>query len=65
MSEKETISKKIDKLKGQVEWFYGEDFDLAKATDNYKSAVKLAKEIEKDLSELKNEINVINEDFSR
>ncbi|MCL1840064.1 hypothetical protein FWF89_03705 [Candidatus Saccharibacteria bacterium] len=65
MSQKEPISKKIDKLKMQVEWFYGEDFDLSEATEKYKSAVELAKEIEADLNNLKNEIKIIEEDFAR
>lgn len=65
MSQKESISKKIDRLKTQVEWFYGEDFDLAEATDKYRGAVELAKEIEQDLSGLKNEIKIIEEDFAR
>jgi len=65
MSQKESISKKIDRLKAQVEWFYGEDFDLAEATDKYRGAVELAKGIEQDLSDLKNEIKIIEEDFAR
>jgi len=65
MSQKESISKKIDKLKAQVEWFYGEKFDLAEATEKYRGAVSLAKEIGVDLNSLKNEIKVIEEDFAR
>jgi len=65
MSQKESISKKIDQLKKRVEWFYGEDFDLGEATKRYKSAVELAREIEQDLANLKNEIRVIEEDFSK
>ena len=48
-----------------MEWFYSDDFKLDEATDRYKEAVKLAKEIEKDLVELKNEIEVLSEDFSK
>jgi len=65
MSQKESISKKIDRLKSQVEWFYGEDFDLAEAAGKYRGAMELAKEIERDLGSLKNEIKVIEEDFGR
>lgn len=65
MSKKEQISEKIDRLKGDVEWFYGDEFDLSSATEKYRGAVKLAKEIEGELEGLKNEINVIDEDFSR
>ena len=59
------ISEKIDDLKGGVEWFYSDDFKLEEASEKYKAMTELAKEIEKDLAELKNEIQVIEEDFSK
>jgi exonuclease VII small subunit len=62
---KKKINEKIDELNEQVEWFYGEDFKLEDASEKYKSAIKLAREIETDLTNLKNEIKVIEEDFSR
>lgn len=64
MSEKETINQKIEKLNKEVEWFYGEDFSLEKATEKYKKSIELTKEIEKDLNSLKNEIEILSEDFS-
>lgn len=64
MSDKKTINQKIQDLDGAVEWFYGEEFSLDKAQEKYESAVKLAKEIEKDLGELKNKIEIIDKDFS-
>lgn len=63
--EKMSLNQKIEKLDGQVEWFYSDDFKLEDATSKYKEAVKLAKEIEKDLNELKNEIELLAEDFSK
>ena len=60
-----TISDKIDDLKTGVEWFYSDDFKLEDASAKYKAMTELAKEIEKDLAELKNEISVIDEDFSK
>lgn len=63
--EKMSLNQKIEKLDGQVEWFYSDDFKLEDATTKYKEAVGLAKEIEKDLNELKNEIEVLAEDFSK
>lgn len=60
-----TISDKIDDLKTGVEWFYSDDFKLEDASEKYKAMTELAKEIEKDLAELKNEISVIDEDFSK
>lgn len=66
MSEsKLSLNQKIEQLDNQVEWFYSDSFKLDEATDKYKQAVTLAKEIEKDLTELKNEIEVLSEDFSK
>ena len=52
-------------MKTGVDWFYSDDFKLEEASEKYKDLTKLAKEIEKDLEEMKNEINVIAEDFSK
>lgn len=65
MAEKMSLNKKIEKLDAEVEWFYSDDFKLEDATSKYKDAVKLAKEIENDLVKLKNEIEVISEDFTK
>ena len=62
---KKSINLKIDELNQQVEWFYGDDFKLEEASAKYKATVKLAKEIEADLEDLKNEIKIIEEDFSK
>lgn len=63
MSEKLNLNQKIEKLDKEVEWFYSEEFDLGQAVEKYKNTLKLAKEIEKDLDEMKNEIEVLAEDF--
>lgn len=66
MSEKKiSLNDKIKNLDEAVEWFYSDDFKLEEATGKYKEAIKLAKEVEKDLDELKNEIEVLAEDFSK
>ena len=62
---KPTINQKIDQLNQSVEWLYVEDFALEKAEEHYKNTIKLAKEIEKDLNELKNDIKIIAEDFTK
>ena len=64
-TENKTISQKINQLDKEVEWFYGEDFDLDKATEHYKKSLELAKEVEKDLKSLKNEIEILSEDFTK
>ena len=66
MSEsKQNLNDKIKELDSQVDWFYSYDFRLDDAVEKYKKASELAKDIEKDLSELKNEIEVLAEDFSK
>ena len=65
MSETKTLNQKIEDLNGQIEWFYSDDFKLEEATGKYKNTVELAKEIDKDLDELKNEIEVLTQDFSK
>ncbi|MBR3052386.1 exodeoxyribonuclease VII small subunit [Candidatus Saccharibacteria bacterium] len=65
MAEEISLNQKITKLDAEVEWFYSDEFKLEEATARYKQAVGLAKEIEQDLSELKNEIEVLAEDFSK
>ena len=59
------ISEKIDELKAGVDWFYADDFKLEQASEKYKELTKLAKEIESDLKEMKNQIEVIEKDFSK
>ncbi len=54
MSTKETINQKIERLNHEIEWFYGEDFSLEKAAENFKKSVALTKEIEADFDNLKN-----------
>lgn len=66
MSEsKKSLNEKIEELDAKVEWFYSDDFKLEEAVEKYKDATKLAQGIEKDLAELKNEIEVLSEDFSK
>jgi len=65
MAERKTISDKIKELEQATDWFYSDDFELDKAAEKYEQATTLAKEIEKDLAELKNKIEVIDKDFTR
>lgn len=62
---KKNINEKIEELNKSVEWFYSDEFKLEEASEKYKEATKLAKEIEEDLKSLKNEIKIIEEDFSK
>ena len=65
MDDKKTIADKINELEQATDWFYSDDFKLDEAADRYKQATVLAKEIEKDLKELKNKIEVISKDFTK
>lgn len=65
MSEKKSISEKMKELEAQTEWFSSEEFRLEEAGERYKKAAKLANEIEEDLNELKNEIEIIEKDFTK
>ncbi|MFZ2125434.1 MAG: hypothetical protein WA087_02295 [Candidatus Saccharimonadales bacterium] len=58
-----TIQEKTEELSGLVAWFNSESFSLESAIDKFKKAEELAAEIEKDLMSLKNEIQVIKQDF--
>lgn len=63
-TEKPTITEKLSQLDAEVEWFYSDDFSLDQALDKYQAAVKLAKEVGKDLTEMKNKVEVL-EDFTK
>ena len=63
--DKKTLNQKITELDDKVEWFYSDEFKLEEAVTRYKDAAKLAKEIEKDLDNLKNEVEVLTKDFSK
>ena len=60
-----SISDKITELKEGVDWFYSDDFKLEDASERYKALTTLAKEIKQDLDNMKNDIKVIDEDFSK
>lgn len=65
MSNGMSLNQKIAKLDEEVEWFYSDDFKLEEAVEKYKGALDLANAIKKDLESLKNEIEVLSEDFSK
>lgn len=59
------LNEKMTELDEKLEWFYSDDLKLEEATDRYKEAAKLTEEIEEDLKNLKNEIEVLSENFSK
>jgi exodeoxyribonuclease VII small subunit len=58
-----TIEQKMDELRAVVAWFEGDSIVLEEATEKFKQAAELAKEIEKDLSEMKNTVTVLKQSF--
>ncbi|MBQ8156739.1 exodeoxyribonuclease VII small subunit [Candidatus Saccharibacteria bacterium] len=65
MTENKSITQKIDELTKSTDWFYSDDFTLDEAVKKYKEAIALAKELQKDLSDLQNEVEVLAEDFQK
>lgn len=59
-----TIQDKMSQLTEMVAWFDSNQFSLEEALSRFKSAEKLAEEIERDLNELKNEVEVLKQKFS-
>lgn len=64
MSEKnKTIQDKLSALSETVAWFQSPSFELEAAVTQYRQAEALAKEIEHDLTQLKNEIQVVKQEL--
>ena len=60
-----SIYQRLQQLDQQIEWFYGDEFSLEEASQKYQEVALSAKEIEKSLYEIKNQIEVIDRDFSK
>lgn len=60
-----TIAEKTTELNELVAWFDSDGFTLEAALDKFKEAEKLAAEIEKDLTELKNDIQIVKQKFDQ
>lgn len=63
-TEKKSLSDKINQLDEASTWFYSDDFSLDEAIEKYKAAIQLSKEIDQDLTDLKNKVEVI-ADFTK
>ena len=60
-----TVQEKIAQLDELVAWFDGDEFSLEAATEVFKKAEALAQEIEADLTELKNEVQIVKASFDK
>lgn len=63
--ESKTINQKLKELDELIEWFNGDDFELEQAIEKYKLAAMLTEDIENTLNNLKNEINIIKQNFDK
>ncbi len=61
--ENKSIQDKISELSQLVSWFDSDDFTLETAIDKFKEAELLAETIEKDLTALKNDIQIVKQKF--
>ena len=62
---KPTVAEKIAQLDELVAWFDGEDFTIETALDKFSEAEKLARDIEQDLADLKNDIQLVKARFDQ
>ena len=60
-----TIQEKIAELETLVAWFDSDEFTLEVALEKFKQAEALAQSIEKELSSLKNEIEIVKQKFDQ
>lgn len=58
-----TVQDKLAQLNEMVAWFQGSSFKLEEAVEKFQSAEKLAEDIEKDLTKIKNDIQVVKKKF--
>lgn len=63
MTQNKSIEQKTTELTELVAWFDSDDFVLEQALDKFKEAEKLAQDIEKDLTTLRNDIEVVKKSF--
>lgn len=58
-----TIQEKTAELSELVAWFDSDEFTLETALDKFKQSEALAESIEKDLTALKNDIQIVKQKF--
>lgn len=64
INKKLSLDTKIKQLETVTDWFYSDQFNIDEAISKYQTATKLAAEINQDLTELKNQVEVV-ADFSK
>lgn len=63
--EHKTINEQMAQLQELVGWFEGDDFEIEQALDKYAEVEKLARDIQVQLTEYKNQITVLKKRFDQ
>jgi exodeoxyribonuclease VII small subunit len=58
-----TIEEKMNELRALAAWFESDEFTLGEAAERFETAAKLAREIERSLSEMENTVTVLKKSF--
>lgn len=53
----------MNELRDMAAWFESDEFSLTHASEKFEAAAKLAKEIQRDLSEMENKVTVLKKSF--
>lgn len=64
MLQKDDINKKIAQIDSIISRFDSGEIDLSESVQEYKKALEILQSLQSDFDELKNEIKVLNKDFS-
>ena len=65
MLEKNEVNNKFDEINSILSKFENSEISLRDAAEQYEKAIESAKELQSYFNELKNEIIVLNEDFTK
>lgn len=65
MANTKSFQKKMAELDDILAWFESEEVSLDEAVGKYEQAKKLSAELEKELTEAKNKIEIIDKKFSK
>lgn len=60
-----TIEDKMNELRELAAWFESDEFSLTHASQKFEAAAKLAREIERDLAEMENDVTVLKQSFDQ
>jgi exodeoxyribonuclease VII small subunit len=59
-----SFNSKMQELEELLNWFEGGEVSVEQAIKKYEAAIKLAKELEKELQDAKNKVEIIKQNFA-